>query len=127
MLATLDDLKKALKALKRPELAESLAAEDVADLLEQASDLVVGYLYPSTVPDPIPPAITRVTAEAAALSLIRPSDIPAEAQTLQADGFGVTFAAGGTSLGAYLTAALKLRLKPYRSTMVSVPMGSERY
>ncbi|AIM50345.1 head-to-tail adaptor [Mycobacterium phage Omnicron] len=127
MLATLDDLKKALKALRRPELAESLAAEDVADLLEQASDLVAGYLDPSPVPDPIPSAITRVTAEAAALSLIRPTDIPAEAQTLQADGFGVTFAVGGNSPGPYLTAALKLRLKPYRSGMVSVPMSSERY
>ncbi|AEL19667.1 head-to-tail adaptor [Mycobacterium phage Edugator] len=127
MLATLDDLTTALKSLNRPELAEGLEAAGVADLLERASDLVAGYLYPSTVPEPTPAAITRVTAEAAALAMIRPAELPAEAQTLQADGFGVTFAAGGSSPGPYLTAALKQRLRPYRSTMVSVSMGGELY
>ena len=124
-LATLDDLKKALRAMGKPEVAESLL--DAADLLDEASDLVEGHLWPSTVPDPIPPAITRVVATAAALALTRPTEILPETQSLQADGFGVTFTPGGNTPGPYLTAALKQRLRPYRSGMSSVQQEGEGY
>ncbi|ALF01387.1 head-to-tail adaptor [Mycobacterium phage LilPharaoh] len=127
MLATLDDVRAALRALRKPELAESLQEQDAADLLQQASDLVEGYLYPATVPTPTPGPITRVTAAMVAAALIKPSEILPETQTLQADGFGVTFAAGSNSPGPYLTQALKERLRPYRPRMASVSMGSERY
>ncbi|QTF82013.1 head-to-tail adaptor [Mycobacterium phage Fefferhead] len=126
-LATTEDVKKALKALQRPEVAEALQPEDVSDLLQEASDLVTGHLWPSPVPDPTPGEITRVTAAMVAASLIRPKEILPETASLTADGFGATFTPGTTSPGVYLTAALKARLRPFRSGFTSVAMGSERY
>ena len=128
MLATPTDVQAALTAMRRPELAEALP--DVTELLAQASDLVAGYLWPSTAPTPTPPAISRVTAEMAATALIKASEaseILPETQSLQADGFGVTFAPGANSPGPYLTAAQKIRLRPYRSRATSVALGSDRF
>ncbi|QFG08402.1 head-to-tail adaptor [Mycobacterium phage Guanica15] len=125
MLASLDDVKAALRALGNPELAESLPPQD--ELITEASDLVIGHLWPSTVPTPTPGPITRVVAAMAAAALTRPKEILPQTQTLSADGFGVTFAEGGTSPRPYLTRDLKVRLRPYCSGMSSVAMGSERY
>ncbi|ASR85215.1 head-to-tail adaptor [Mycobacterium phage SirPhilip] len=125
MLATADDVKAALRAMGRPELAEALPPVD--DLLQEASDLVTGHLWPSEVPTPTPGPICRVVATMAATVLTRPREILPETASLQADGFGVTFTPGGNSPGPYLTAALKARLRPYRSGVSSVAMGSERY
>ncbi|ASR87183.1 head-to-tail adaptor [Mycobacterium phage LastHope] len=125
MLASLDDVKAALRALGSHELAESLPPQD--DLITEASDLVIGYLWPSTIPTPTPGPITRVVAAMAAAALTRPREILPETQTLSADGFGVTFADGGHTPRPHLTRDLKARLRPWHSGMSSVAMGSERY
>ncbi|AXH49983.1 head-to-tail adaptor [Mycobacterium phage Homura] len=127
MLASLDDVKAALRAMGKPELAEALAAEDVTDLLQEATDLVTGYLWPGEVPSPTPPTITRVTASVAATALTKPKELLPETESLQADGFGVKFTPGAGSPGCYLTAAQKTRLRPWKRSAVSVPMSSERY
>ncbi|QXO13939.1 head-to-tail adaptor [Mycobacterium phage Illumine] len=125
MLATLDDVKAALRAMGKPELADGLV--DVADLLQEASDLVTGHLWPGEVPTPTPPTITRVTASVAATALSKPKELLPETESLQADGFGVKFTPGAGSPGCYLTAAQKTRLRPWKRSAVSVPMSSERY
>ncbi|ADL71360.1 head-to-tail adaptor [Mycobacterium Phage Rosmarinus] len=127
MLASLDDVKAALRAMGKPELAEALAAEDVTDLLQEATDLVTGHLWPGEVPSPTPPTITRVTASVAATALTKPKELLPETESLQADGFGVKFTPGAGSPGCYLTAAQKTRLRPWKRSAVSVPMSSERY
>ncbi|AVO21952.1 head-to-tail adaptor [Mycobacterium phage Adonis] len=127
MLASLDDVKAALRAMGKPELAEALAAEDVTDLLQEATDLVTGHLWPGEVPSPTPPTITRVTASVAATALTKPKELLPETESLQADGFGVKFTPGAGSPGCYLTAAHKTRLRPWKRSAVSVPMSSERY
>lgn len=126
-LATLSDVQAALRAMGKSELADSLDEPTVAELLDEASDLVTGYLYPTEVPDPTPRAIVRVVAAMACAVLTRPANLLPETAALNADIYGVTLTPGSTSWGPYLTAALKLRLKPFRRGMVSVPMGSERY
>ncbi|WNM68302.1 head-to-tail adaptor [Mycobacterium phage Tierra] len=124
-LATTADVQAALRALQRPDLAEPLT--DVSDLLQEASDLVTGHLWPNPVPDPTPGPITRVTAAMVAAVLTRPKEILPETTNLSADGFGVAFAEGGTSPRPFLTRDMKMRLRPYCSGMSSVSMGSERY
>lgn len=125
MLATLEHVKAALRAMGKHELAESLQEAD--EPLQEASDLVIGYLWPSTPPEPTPPTISRVVGTMVATALTRPTEILPETESLTADGFGATFTPGSTSPGPYLTAALKVRLRPYCSGMSSVAMGSERY
>lgn len=123
--ASEEDVKAALRAIGRGELADDLPSVD--ELLSEASDLVAGYVWPSEVPSPTPDAVARVVAAVAAAVLIRPAKLLPETQSLSADGFGVTFAPGTGSPGPYLTAALKARLRPYRAAMTSVAMGSERH
>lgn len=122
--ASEDDVKAALRAIGRAELADDLPPVD--ELLSGASDLVAGYLWPSEVASPTPDAIVRVVAAVAAAVLIRPAKLLPETQSLSADGFGVTFTPDTGSPGPYLTAALKARLRPHRAAMTSVAMGSER-
>jgi hypothetical protein len=117
-LAGTDDV---AAALRRPVTAPE--AEHLDDLLHEASDLVIGYLHPTPTPTPTPGAITRVVAAMAAAVLIRPADLMPDAQTLSADGFGVTFSDGGNSTRPFLTAALKARLRPYRSGALAVALG----
>lgn len=123
-LASLEDIETALRR-------ELTAAESdgVDGLLETASDLVTGYLFPCPIPDPVPLAITRVVADMAAAVLNRPTSILPDTTSLGAGPFNVGLAAGATSQGPYLTAAFKQRLKPFRcgNGMVSVQLGSERY
>lgn len=123
-LASLDDIEKAL----RRELTDS-ESESVDGLAETASDLVVGYLFPCPIPDPVPPAVTRVVADMVAAVLNRPPTQLPDTQSLNAGMFGVNLTPGSTSQGPYLTAAFKQRLKPFRcgNGMVSVQLGSERY
>ncbi|ALF00444.1 head-to-tail adaptor [Mycobacterium phage BoostSeason] len=121
-LATSQDVKRAL----RRDLTQA-EQTDLSELLAEATDLVVGYLHPYPVPTPTPGAIKRVVASMVAAVLTRPTQILPETQSLTADGFGVTFTPGGNSPGPYLSAALKQRLRPYRTGMVSVAMSSERY
>ncbi|AER26307.1 head-to-tail adaptor [Mycobacterium phage OmniCritical] len=104
--------------------AESAAVEG---LLLEATDLVVGYLHPSSVPTPTPDPITRVVASMVAAVLTRPKSIPHNATQLTADVFSASFESGTTSPGPYLTGAMKLRLNPFRDGMVSQELSSERF
>ncbi len=110
-LASEDDVEN---ALGRP-LASS---EDVTTLLEEASDLVVGYL--GYTPDPVPDPVSRVVATMIAAVLTKPATNNAD---YGSNGYNVaresmTVKVGvesATTTGPWLTAALKLRLKPYRT------------
>lgn len=120
-LATADDVRAAL----RRDLTETEALW-VDGLLLEASDLVVGHLNPYPVPSPTPDPIVRVVATMAAAVLKLPANILPETQSLSADAYSVSFAAGATSPGPYLTGALKQRLAPYRVGVVAISLGSER-
>lgn len=96
-------------------------------LLEECSDLVIGYLDPYVVPDPVPGPIVRVTALCAAAVLKRPDNILPGTESLTADSYGVTFSNGSTSLGPYLTDAMKRRLDPYRVSAGVSSLSSELF
>src|SRR5438128_7364783 len=83
----------------------------VANLLDRASDLVVGFLR-APLPDPPPSPVIRVVAEMVAAVFLRGESVPPDVATTNAGPFGVTFAAGTTSAGPWLTATQKLRLRP---------------
>jgi len=93
-------------------------AEDVSTLLEEASDLVVGYLR--STPDPVPDPVARVVATMVAAVLTKPATTTAD---LGASGYNVaresaTVKIGmesATTTGPWLTRSLKTRLRPYRS------------
>lgn len=121
-LATQDDVRSAL----RRELTET-EQEWIDALLDEASDLVAGYLSPFQIPTPAPAPIRRVVAAMSAAVLTRPTNLLPDTQSLQADSFGVTFAAESTSPGPRLTAAFKERLRPYRVSAVIVELSSERF
>jgi hypothetical protein len=92
--------------------------KDVSTLLEEASDQVVGYL--GYTPDPVPPAVTRVVATMVVAVLTKPETTTSD---YQAGGYNVqrevtTVRIGqepATTTGPWLSAALKMRLKPYRT------------
>jgi hypothetical protein len=93
--------------------------EDVSNLLDEASDLVVGYL--GYTPDPVPPAVVRVVATMVVAVLTKPATTTSD---YQASGYNVqrevaTVKLGvesATTTGPWLTAALKQRLRPYRTS-----------
>lgn len=126
-LATLVDVATALgRALTTAEEAKA------TPWLDEASDLVVGYLHPCPIETPTPPAIARVVAAmVAALLLPTPTtQLPDGATSMAAGSYSVGLgpdAAVGPS--PVLTARLKMRLRPYRcgNGMVSVELGSDRY
>ncbi len=119
-LATQADV---VKALRRD--LTSQEEEDVDNLLDEASDLVLGYLK-CPPPTPTPEAIVRATASMVA-AVLRPTNLPENAETLTAGEYSMKLAEGSTSKSPYLTAALKLRIRRWRCSMVSVPLSSERY
>ena len=121
-LATQDDVRNAL----RRDLTEEETLW-VSSLLDEAGDLVAGYLSPWTIPDPPPGAITRVVASLVASVLSRPQGILPDTQSLTADVYSVQFAAGTTSLGPYFTAAMRERLRPFKCGAVVVELSSERF
>lgn len=123
-LATSDDVVTAL--------ARSLTSAEstsVDNMLEQASDLVVGYL--GCLPDPVPGPVARVVAAMVAAVFDKPSVTVADYDT---SGYSTSreyaqVAVGvesATSTGPWLTKSLKERLCPYRSGMRSVGMVSEQ-
>lgn len=120
-LATRADVEAALRRSMQPD-------QDVDALLEEASDLVVGYLHPCQIPSPTPPAISRVVASMVATALSRAPGMPVAATNATAGQYSVAFAAESTSISVYFTNALKQRLRPYRcgNGMVSVQLASER-
>lgn len=101
-------------ALGRP-LADS---EDVTTLLEEASDLVIGYL--GREPDPVPDPVARVVATMVAAVISKPAVTTAD---YGASGYNVmrevaavkVGVESATTTGPWLTASLKMRLRPYRS------------
>ena len=94
------------------------SSEDVSVLLEEASDLVVGYL--GYTPDPVPSPVARVVATMVAAVVTKPATNNAD---YGSNGYNVaresmTVKVGvesATTTGPWLTAALKMRLKPYRT------------
>ena len=120
-LAIQDDVRAAL----RRDLTENEEL-GVEALIEEASDLVLGYLHPYQIPAQTPGPIVRVVASMVAAVLSRPSNLLPDTQSLTADAYGVTFLAGATSPGPYLTEAFKRRLRPYRPGITTVTLGSER-
>lgn len=93
-------------------------AEDVSTLLETASDLVVGYL--GSTPDPVPAPVARVVADMVAAVVSKPavstSDYQASGYNVQREVAAVRVGVeSATSTGPWLTAALKTRLRPYRT------------
>lgn len=102
------------EALGRP-LASS---EDVSTLLEEASDLVAGYL--GYTPDPVPSPVARVIGTMVAAVLTKPATNNAD---YGSNGYNVaresmTVKVGvesATTTGPWLTAAIKMRLRPYRT------------
>ena len=103
-------------------LGRSLAeSEDVSTLLEEASDLVVGYL--GYTPDPVPSPVARVVATMVVAVLNKPTVTTADYSTSGRDsGYSVAreYAAvrvgneSATSSGPWLTASLKMRLRRFR-------------
>jgi hypothetical protein len=94
-------------------------SEDVSSLLEEASDLVCGYL--GYTPDPVPNPVARVTATMVAAVLTKPATTGAD---YGSNGYNVvreslTVKVGtesATTTGPWLTASLKMRLRPFRSS-----------
>jgi hypothetical protein len=116
-----------VEAILGRELTEAEAAL-VSSQLDEASDLVLGYLRCPTLAVPTPEAIVRVVAAMVASVITRPTSQPYGADQLTAGPYSVRYTEGSTSGGPWLTAALKMRLAPYRcGSMVSVPMVSERF
>lgn len=93
--------------------------------LEKASDLVLGYLKCGVL-DPVPDAVRRVVADMVA-AVLTPT-APANADSVTAGPYSMRYTEGSTSRTPFLTAALKVRLQPYRcGSVVSVPLVSERF
>jgi hypothetical protein len=114
-------------ALGRPLTStESVAVENQ---LDQATDLVVGYLGDS--PDPVPGAVTRVVATMVAAVFTKPATTTAD---YSASGYNTIREAmqvqvgveSATTTGPWLTNTLKTRLNPYRiGAVVSLTTVSE--
>jgi hypothetical protein len=97
-------------------------AEDVSSLLEEASDLVVGYLR--YTPDPVPAPVARVVATMVVAVLTKPAtntaDYGVNGYNVIKEGMPVKVGVeSATSSGPWLTASLKMRLRPYRTAKSS--------
>jgi hypothetical protein len=118
-LATEDDVAAALG--RSPD-------SDVETLLEEASDLVLGYLQCPEL-DPVPPAVARVVASMVASALNRAPGMAsiAPGDSLTAGPYSIS--GGDSGSGAvWLTNGLKMRLRPYRcGSVISVSLQSELY
>lgn len=110
-LASEDDVEN---ALGRP----LTSSEDVTTLLEEASDLVVGYL--GYTPDPVPSPVARVVGTMIAAVLTKPAtntaDFGANGYNTARETMPVKVGVeSATTTGPWLTASLKQRLKPFRT------------
>lgn len=120
-LATEADVEAALKRSLSGDESDSVAID-----LESASDLVLGYLN-CELPDPTPGAVVRVVADIVAALYSSAASMPQNVDSLAAGPYSMRFTDGSTSKRPWLTAALRQRLRPYRSGVVSVPLSSEGY
>lgn len=119
----------ATKADVEASLNRDLTEEEetaVADLLERASDLVNGYLQ-NPLSDPIPGPVVRVVAEMVAAVFLRAPDVVPDVATQSAGPYSRTYAPGSTSIGPWLTAGQKLRLRNFRIAMLSMRVVGEGY
>lgn len=124
-LATPEDVES---ALRRTLTDEELSS--VEGLIEEASDLVLGYLCHYVLPDPVDPVpapIVRAVATMVAAVLTKPVTTAADYGT---SGYNIaresmTVAVGvesATTTGPWLTSSLKQRLDPYRVSFWSYSM-----
>lgn len=114
MLATTLDVESALGR-------DLTGSEDVSILLEEASDLVVGYL--GFTPDPVPGAVSRVVAGMVVAVLTKPAVNVADYQAsgYPRSGYNVARESAvvqvgkesATTTGPWLTASQKQRLRPF--------------
>lgn len=106
----------------------SAESATVENLLDQASDLVVGYL--GYTPSPVPGAVARVAATMVVAVYAKPATNTAD---YGVNGYNVIKESlpvkvgeeSATSEGPWLTNALKMRLRPYRLGAFSVALVSE--
>ena len=102
----------------------------VDSLLEQSSDLIVGYGVPADI-NPVPGAVTRVTASMVVAVFTKPSiniaDYDATGYRTASETASVRVGMeSATTTGPWLTNALKMRLNPYRTGgMNQVKLASE--
>jgi hypothetical protein len=113
-------------------LGRSLTAaedEQVDALLEEASDLVIGYCKKDFEPYPYPAAVTRVVAAVVARSLLAASSGDPFVQQQSAGPFSIGRSAAAASGDVWLTAADKIKLRPYRlgGGLGSAQLVGERY
>lgn len=97
-------------------------------LLTQAKALIEGYTR-RTFTDPYPDVVKVVAAQIIANVLAAPKESAmVESSQVSAGPFSVNhrYSADSTSGSAWLTVQLKTMLSGFRSSMVSVPLQSER-
>ena len=92
-------------------------SEEVSTLLEEASDLVVGYLRYE--PDPVPGPVARAVATMVAAVLTKPAvtvaDYDAGGYNISREAAAVRVAVeSATTSGPWLTNSLKRRISRYR-------------
>lgn len=95
----------------------------VENLIDQATDLVVGYLGRDL--DPVPSPVARVVATMVAAVFLKPATTTSD---YAASGYNTsrevaTIRVGtesATTTGPWLTKTLRLRLKPFRRGMFSI-------
>lgn len=100
----------------------------VLGLLDEASDLVIGYLRQDpTVEDVVPEPVARVTSRMVA-RVFQSSEAAPNVEHLQTGPFQARFAPGSTSGAPWLSGADKAALHPYRrgGGMTSVGLAGER-
>lgn len=100
----------------------------MANQLEQASDVVVGYL--GHYPDPVPGPVARVVATMVAAVFDKPqvtvADYDASGYSTSREYARVAVGAeSATTSGPWLTNALRVRLRPFRKAVRSVGLVSE--
>lgn len=118
-----DDVEQALRR-------ELTATEEtyVETMLDEASDLVLGYLRQDpTTGSTVPGAVVRVTARMVA-RVIQQDGVTPGTQQQTAGPFSTTFVSGSSSGSPWLSMSDKITLKPYRrgGGLISVQFRSER-
>ena len=105
----------------------------VANLLEQATDLVVGYGVDVAI-DPVPGAVKRVVASMVVAVFTKPSINVADYDASGYSGYRASSETAAvhigresaTTEGPWLTASQKMRLNPYRTGgMNQIKLASE--
>ncbi|WP_280485359.1 hypothetical protein [Nocardia cyriacigeorgica] len=97
-------------------------ADRVIGLLEEADDLIIGYLGPARL-DPVPEAVRRVAARLVARVLEAPrGDSGVESAQMTAGPFQWSnrYSSDSRSGGPWLTRADRIKLRPYKMGAFSV-------